>query len=178
MHMNSKRKRMYAIVTVAAAVATSPAWAGANDGPASDARIAAIVLSAEREEQHAADAEKLKFGTPLVWELAQRISVDDGAIDREFRALAGENDRTRKTSAAKDRFASLSGHDLEKAYVDGEVASHRQMLAELDRHLIPSATSEQMRQRLRELRAVLAAQLEHAEYVQNLITAPVSADPP
>jgi hypothetical protein len=25
---------------------------------------------------------------------------------------------------------------------------------------------------------VLAAQLEHAEYVQNLITAPVSADPP
>jgi hypothetical protein len=35
-----------------------------------------------------------------------------------------------------------------------------------------------MRQRLRELRAVLAAQLEHAEYVQNLITAPVSVDPP
>ena len=53
-----------------------------------------------------------------------------------------------------------------------------QMLAEVDRHLIPSASSEQMRHRLQELRAMIVAHLGHAEYVQGLITEPVSADPP
>jgi putative membrane protein len=176
--VNSKRKWMHGIVTVAAAVATSSAWAGPDDRPASDGRIAARVLSEGRDEQQIADAEKLKFETPLVWELAQRMSVDNAVIDREFRALAPENDRAPDRNAASARLANLSGHDLEKAYVDGEVTSHREMLAEVDRHLIPSASSEQMRHRLQELRAMIVAHLEHAEYVQGMITDPVSADPP
>ena len=62
----------------------------------------------------------------------------------------------------------LSGAELEKAYIDQEVRFHEAVLATLDRDLIPSASSEALRDRLTDLTTELKAELQHARNIQHV----------
>jgi len=144
---------------------TAPA-AGAID----DAHIVGRVLAMNRAEERTASAVKPKLVSAAVWQLADRIESDQADLDRQFLPLAPGGGESIEDAVANPQvgtdLANLSGAALEKAYVDREVDSHRAMLASLDRELIPSASSPALRERLANLRASLAAQLQQAQNVQ------------
>src|ERR1700730_2552907 len=139
-------------------------------GPLDDAQIADRVLAFNRAEVQTADAVKRKLSTPPVWQLAQRMTVDDSAVDRQLGSLAGAGQQSGGDGqAAGADLSSLSGDALEKAYVDREIQTHQTMLNALDGQLIPSAKSEDLRRRLNDVRAQTAAQLEEAQRGQHTL---------
>jgi predicted outer membrane protein len=140
--------------------------------PLDDAQIAGRVLAFNRAEVQTADAVKGKLSTPPVWQLAQRVSVDDSAIDQRIDALAKQSSPSTgagdREAAAAD-FSNLSGDDLEKAYVARVIQTHQAMLNVLDGQLIPSAKGEDLLRRLTDVRAETAAQLDDAQKVQHTL---------
>ena len=145
---------------------TAPA-AGSID----DARIVRRVLAMNRAEEQTAGSVKGRLVSVAVWQLADRMQADHADLDREFQPLAAGGGESIEDGAPEGQqgadLSTLSGDELEKAYVDREVDSHRAMLASLDRELIPNARSAALRERLVDLRTDLAAQLQYAQNVQH-----------
>jgi len=167
------RRIALAVFALAAGAAGRVLADPAAPGPASidDAQIVSRVLAMNRAEERTAQSVKGKFVSAAVWQLADRIQVDHADLDREFRRLAPDAEKAIEDGATDAQegpdLSKLSGDELEKAYVDREVKSHRAMLATLDRDLIPSARSAALRERLVDARAELAAQLQQARNVQH-----------
>ena len=161
-----------AVVTLTAGFAgRALADSTAPTGPIDDARIVSRVLAMNRAEERTAGAVKGKLVSAAVWQLADRIQSDYADLDRQFLPLApggGESIEDRVVDAKEPAdLSNLSGDALDKAYVEREVETHSAMLASLDRELIPAANDPALRQRLADLRADLAAQLQQARSVQH-----------
>ena len=166
-------------LAVAAFVVTAGAAGGVLAGPRTqeagqldDAQIAGRVLAFDRAEVQTAEAIKGKLSSGPAWELAQRLTVDNTARDRQLEALASPNQPSANDGAAGGRaaaaeLANLSGNALDKAYVDREIKEHQAMLDALDSQLIPSAKSEVLQRHLVELRVETAAQLAEAQAAQH-----------
>jgi putative membrane protein len=178
----NKSARISRLGTLAAAafVLTAGAAGGAMAGPRTqeagqldDAQIAGRVLAFDRAEVQTAEAIKGKLSSGPAWELAQRLTVDNTARDRQLEALASPNqpsaasDSAAGGRAAAAELANLSGDALDKAYVAREIKEHQAMLDALDSQLIPSARSEVLQRQLVELRVETAAQLAEAQAAQH-----------
>lgn len=163
------------VATIALTGAAGRALAAPSRMPAApldDAQIAGRVLAFNRAEVQTADAVKGKLSTPPVWQLAQRVSVDDSAIGPQIDALAKQGSASAGAAdgeAAAADFSNLSGDDLEKAYVARVIQTHQAMLNVLDGQLIPSAKGEDLLRRLTDVRAETAAQLDDAQKVQHTL---------
>ncbi len=125
-------------------------------GSLDDAQIAGRVLAFNQAEVQTADAVRGKLSTPPVWQLAQRMTVDDSAIDQKLSALAGKNQQSGSDGVAHGQAAgadlsNLSGDALENAYVDREIQTHQAMLNTIDSQLIPNAKSEDLQRRLNQI---------------------------
>jgi putative membrane protein len=142
----------------------------APTGPIDDARIVSRVLAMNRAEERTAGAVKGKLASVAAWQLANRIESDQADLDRQFLPLAAGGGESIEDVVADQQegadLAKLSGNALDKAYVEREVETHSAMLASLDQELIPGANDPALRQRLADLRAGLAAQLQQARNVQ------------
>ena len=146
-------------------------------GSLDDAQIAQRVLAFGRAEVQTANAVKARLSTPPVWQLAQRLSVDDATLDQRFAPLAAANQQSDSAGAADGGVADgqavgvdlsqLSGADLEMTYVEREIATHTAMLAALDGELLPGAKSEDLQRGLIDLRAETVAHLGHAQDVRH-----------
>ena len=156
-----------AVLALTAGVAgRAMAAPGASAGSAlDDAQIVRRVLALDRAEERRADAVKGKIASAAVWLLAERISLDDAALDQKFESLAPGVGRAASPPEQPD-LSNLSGDDLENAYVDREVESHKAMLATIDGELIPAAKGEELQGRLTDLRAAVATHLQAAENVK------------
>jgi putative membrane protein len=166
--------------TVALAALALSLWTAGNAwadptapaaGKSDDAQVVQQVLNLNRSEERTADAVKGKLASPPVWQLAQRMNVDHAALDRKFATLGGATQQSTGDRMAEGQgdgadLSKLSGNALEKAYVDREVKSHQTMLTALDRQLIPNAKSEELQRQLVDLRAEVAAHLDHAQSVR------------
>jgi putative membrane protein len=159
-------------VTFSAAgrVLADPARSPATGSP-DDTRIVQRVVDFNRGEERAADAVRGKLASLSTWELAQRIRVDYAAFDREL-SLASASEPTTGPADGGSRIALLPSalSDLDKTYVSGVVKAHEDMLAALDRELIPNAKDEQLQRRLLEERTEVAVHLASARAVQNAQT--------
>jgi putative membrane protein len=141
-------------------------------GQLDDAEIAGRVLAFDRAEVQTAEAVRGKLTSGPAWALAQRLTVDNSARDRELEALASPDQRSASGGVASGRAAAaeltnLSGDALDKAYVAHEIEEHQSMLAALDSQLIPSARSEMLQRQLVDVRAETAAQLAEAQNAQH-----------
>ncbi len=143
-----------------------------------DTQIIQYVLGVNKVEMQAANATKGRLSS-ATWQLAQRMSVDHAALDQNFRSLTpstpegrGEPIEPVDPDSLRDtaKLRVLDGDYLAKAYVNDEVTFHQAVLAALDQKLMPNAKSEELKARLRELRADAAAHLEHAKQVQQMIS--------
>ena len=159
-----------AVLALTAGVAgRAMAAPGASAGSAlDDAQIVRRVLALDRAEERRADAVKGKIASTVVWLLAERISLDDAALDQEFQSLApGDRGPDATGRPEQPDLSNLSGDDLENAYVDREVQSHQAMLATIDGELIPAARDRELQRRLGDLRSEVAAHLQAAENVKH-----------
>jgi putative membrane protein len=160
------------VLTAGAAGGVMAAPATPAAGQLDDAQIAGRILAFDRAEAQTAESVKGKLSSGPVWELAQRLTVDDSARDQQLEALAAPNQPSASDGVAGGpadgaELANLSGDALDKAYVDREVKEHQSLLAALDSQLIPSAKSEVLQRQLVDLRAETEAQLEQARRAQH-----------
>jgi len=139
-------------------------------GTLDDRQIAQRVVDLTRSQEQTSEAVKGRLASPPAWNLAERMEVDHAALEREFAPLAGTTLHSTAPVGAPQgdimALSKLSGDDLEKAYVDGEVKAHQAMLGTIDNQLLPGAQSDELRRRLVDLRAEVSAHLDHAQRVQ------------
>lgn len=172
--------RVFQVITafafsLAAHAAESKAAPSTSQRSLTDPEIVQYVLDADKYEQQASDAAKSKASTPAVRQLAERLSTDHAALDRQFRALpvsAREGEIGEKlTASSQERLAwlhMLQGDQFEQIYADYEVNLHGSVLAALDQLLLRNANDGELRARLQEMRSEAAAHLAAAQRVKDM----------
>lgn len=151
------------------------AWAQ-GAGP-TDPQIAAIVVTANQVDIDAGNLAKSKSDTKDVKEFAQRMITDHSGVNKSATDLVQKLHVTPESSPTSqslqkggdDNLAALkklSGHALDKAYIDHEVAYHEAVLQALDKTLIPSAQNAELKALLVKVRPAFVAHLDHAKRLQ------------
>jgi putative membrane protein len=145
-----------------------------------DAQIASIVVTANQVDvdagqlaaDQASDGQVKRFGRQMVTDhkdvnasavaLATKLKVtpEDNPTSRSLKAGGAENVAHLKT---------LKGAAFDKAYVDHEVAYHEQVLAAIDKTLIPGAKNDELKALLVKVRPAFAAHLDHAKQLQSTL---------
>ncbi|MBD9451390.1 DUF4142 domain-containing protein [Rhizobium sp. RHZ02] len=149
------------------------AWAA--DKP-TDPQIAHIAYTAGTIDIEAAKLAISKSKNKDVVAFAEDMVRDHEAVNKQALALVKklkvtpEDNETSKTltKAATDeraKLAKLSGASFDKAYVDNEVAYHKQVNGALETLLIPSASNAELKELLETGLRVFQGHQQHAEHV-------------
>jgi putative membrane protein len=165
------------VVQRAAATAEAPAGEGAAPS-LSDAEIAAIVVTANTIDAELGELADRRGTSGSVREFGRTMARDHRAVNASAVALVtklgvmpAENDVSRQLRADADTFRAqlekLTGAAFDSSYIEHEVSYHRAVVDAVDRLLIPSATSEELRKTLTDVRPALLAHLQHAEHLQS-----------
>ena len=142
-----------------------------------DAQIAAIVVTANQVD---IDAGKLaeSRGTKVdVKSFGRRMVADHSGVNKAAVDLVTKLKVTPESNATSDSLKAggeenlahlkgLTGAAFDKAYIDHEVAYHEQVLAALDKTLIPSAKNPELKALLVKVRPAFVDHLEHARKIQ------------
>jgi putative membrane protein len=178
---NSKKETtMFTRLVTAAALATSLSTAVfAADGP-SDPQIAHIAYTAGEIDIAAAKQALEKSKNAEVRDFAETMERDHKAVNEKALALVKklkvtpEDNATSKSleSAAKTEMKTLSklkGKAFDKAYVDNEVAYHKQVNGALETLLIPSAQNPELKSLLQTGLALFKEHQMHAEHLASMM---------
>lgn len=159
----------------ALALVSIPGWAQ-SAGP-SDPQIAAIVVTANQVDIDAGKLAESKTGSKDVKAFAQRMVTDHSGVNQAATDLVhklGVTPEDNPTSQSLKQggdanlanLKTLEGGGFDRAYVDHEVVYHENVLAALDKTLIPSARNEELKALLVKVRPAFVAHLEHARHLQ------------
>lgn len=85
------------------------------------------------------------------------VTPEDNPTSQSLKAGGAENVAHLKT---------LMGRAFDKAYVDHEVAYHEQVIAAIDKTLIPGAQNGELKALLVKVRPAFVAHLDHAKHLQ------------
>jgi putative membrane protein len=143
----------------------------------SDAQIAAIVVTANQVDIDAGAYASAHTDNADVKGFADRMVADHTGVNKDAVALVTklhvtpeESDTSRALKSGGDEnlthLKSLSGKELDKAYIDHEVAYHEAVINALDQVLIPNAQNAELKAMLVGVRPAFVAHLEHAKHVQ------------
>lgn len=163
--------------TVCIALAMALTTAAAAQAP-SDAQIAHIVVTANQVDIDAGKLAESKASHPDVRAFGKQMVTDHTGVNKQATALASrlgvkpeDNPTSRSLKADGDenlkKLKQLSGAAFDKAYVDREVAYHQQVLAAIDKTLIPNASNAELKALIVKVRPAFAAHLEHARRLQS-----------
>jgi putative membrane protein len=164
---------MFAAVLVAGLFVAAPPAQEIND-----AQIAAIVVTANQVDidagqlaaERATNAEVKKFSQTMV---TDHTGVNKSATDlaTRLKVTPEENETSKALKAGGEKnianLKTLKGAAFDKAYIDHEVAYHTQVLAALDKTLIPGAKNAELKALLVKVRPAFVAHLEHAKKIQS-----------
>lgn len=142
-----------------------------------DAQIASIVVTANQVDIDTGKLAVSRASTETIRSFAQLMvtdhtGVNEAAIDlaTSLRVTPQDNPTSRSLKAGGERstahLRTLSGAAFDKAYVDGEVAYHQQVIDALDKVLIPNAKNAELKALLVKVRPAFVAHLEHARRLQ------------
>lgn len=162
-----------ALTSAALALGAVPALA--TDAP-TDPQIAHIAYTAGSIDIDAARLALSKTTNDEVRTFAESMLNDHQAVNDQALALVGrlgvtpEDNATSQalTTAAEARQGELSGLDgvaFDRAYINNEVAFHRQVLEALDTVLIPSAQNAELKSLLETGYKLFQGHEQHAEHV-------------
>ncbi|MEZ2127169.1 MULTISPECIES: DUF4142 domain-containing protein [unclassified Sinorhizobium] len=160
---------------VAAICLLSPAAYAAGTAP-TDPQIAHIAYTAgEIDIEAAKQAIKISKNEDVVAFAKDMIrdheAVNKQALDlvKKLKVKPEDNDTSKSlVKAAKaehDRLSKLKGAAFDKAYVDNEVAYHKQVNKALETQLIPSAQNPDLKDLLETGLKVFQGHEQHAEHV-------------
>lgn len=141
-----------------------------------DPQIAHIAYTAGVIDIEAAKQAIEKSGNDMIVAFAKSMLQDHQAVNEQALALAKklgitpeDNDTSRAlTKAAKEeraKLAKLDGKAFDKAYIDNEVAYHKQVDAALQDLLIPSASNAELKSLLETGLKLFQGHEMHAEHV-------------
>ena len=147
----------------------------AADGP-SDPQIAHIAYTAGVIDVEAAKLAIEKSQNEDVVEFAETMLRDHEAVNvqaldlvKKLNVTPEDNDTSKAlTQAASDKraeLAKLGGAAFDKAYVDSEVAYHKQVNEALETLLIPSADNAELKSLLETGLKLFQGHQQHAEHV-------------
>jgi putative membrane protein len=153
----------------------APTFADAADKP-TDPQIAHIAYTAGVLDIEAAKQAISKSKTKAVVDFANDMLRDHQAVNDQALALVKklnvtpeDNDTSKAlTKAAEDERAKLDkldGAAFDKAYVDNEVAYHKQVDSALETLLIPSAQNVELKSLLETGLKIFQGHEQHAEMV-------------
>lgn len=165
------------LTTAAAAIALLLAgtWALAGDKP-TDPQIAHIAYTAGVIDVEAAKQAIATSKNKAVVEFAESMvrdheSVNKQALDlvKKLNVTPEDNDTSKALSQAaeakRSELAKLTGADFDKAYVENEVAYHKQVNGALETLLIPSAQNAELKSLLETGLKLFQGHQQHAEHV-------------
>ncbi len=192
--------RFWVLALVAAGVVGCTAEPGADaqvpaaaeetavSGPAaaqalSDGEIAAVVVAANGIDVSYGEIARARATDERVKQFAETMITDHSAVNESAVALVGrlgvtpqESDVSRSLESAaadtRDMLRATSGAEFDEAYIANEVTYHRAVLDALDTLLIPNATNAELRATLEGVRPAFEAHLQHAESLQQALSAP------
>jgi putative membrane protein len=143
----------------------------------SDAQIAHIVVTANQVDIDAGKLAASQATNPDVRKFGQQMVTDHAGVNKRAAALTSklgvtpeDNATSQSLKAGGDRniarLKALKGAELDKAYIDNEVAYHQAVLDAIDKTLVPSAKNAELKALIVEVRPAFVAHLEHAKQVQ------------
>jgi putative membrane protein len=151
--------------------------AGVSAQGVDDAQIAAIVVTANQVDVDAgrlakerARGEVRAFAQLMI---TDHTAVNDLATNLVARLNVAPQDNPTSQSLKADgdkniaNLKTLEGAAFNKAYIDHEVVYHQQVIDALDKILIPSATNEELKALLMNVRPAFVAHLGHAKTLQS-----------
>lgn len=153
----------------------SVALAGAQDKP-TDPQIAHIAYTAGVIDIEAAKLAIEKSKTQAVVDFANGMLRDHEAVNvqaldlvKKLNVTPEDNDSSKALSDAaakkRDELAKLEGAAFDRAYVDNEVAYHKQVNGALETLLIPSAENAELKELLETGLKLFQGHQAHAEHV-------------
>lgn len=166
---------MRAVTAFLGAVAFAFAGAAQAAGP-TDPEIAHIAYTAGNIDIAAAKQALTKSHNATVRAFATEMVRDHQAVNDKALALLKELKVTPKDNATSEalskqadetlkRFAKLSEHDFDHAYLNNEVAYHNTVNSALKTTLIPSATNGQLKSLLETGLTLFTEHQKHAEHL-------------
>ncbi len=166
-------KTLSPILTAALILVATAAFAQS----ASDAQIAAIVVTANQVDIDAGKLAQMRGHGAEVKDFAKLMVADHSGVNKQAVALVTKLKVTPEDNATSQALAAggvenlktlkaLSGVAFDKAYVAHEVAYHQQVIDALDKALIPNAQNAELKALLVAVRPAFVAHLEHAQKIQ------------
>ncbi|MDK1493492.1 DUF4142 domain-containing protein [Sinorhizobium sp. 7-81] len=165
------------LATAAAAIALllGSNWALAADKP-TDQQIAHIAYTAGVIDVEAAKQAIATSKNKTVVEFAESMvrdheSVNKQALDlvKKLNVAPEDNDTSKALSQAaetkREELAKLTGADFDRAYVENEIAYHKQVNGALETLLIPSAQNAELKSLLETGLKLFQGHQQHAEHV-------------
>ena len=157
-----------------------PQEAAAPAPAVSDPQIAEIVLAANDVDVAAGELARERGADARVREFGSRMVEDHTAVNQAAAELAGRLGVTPEATptsqslrdggeSSRSRLSGLSGADFDRAYMEGEVNYHQQVLDAIDQTLIPSAQNAELRTLLERTRPAIEAHLQHARDLQSAL---------
>ena len=165
-------------ITVAVAAVVSGVVLQAQS--VTDGQIAAIVVTANQVDVDAGKVAEAKGTHSEVKAFGRQMAADHSGVNKQAAALAAklglkpEDNPTAQSlksggEANVKKLQALTGAAFDRAYIDNEVAYHRQVLEALDTTLIPSAQNAELKALLEKVRPAFVAHLSHAQAIQKVL---------
>jgi putative membrane protein len=146
----------------------------------SDPQIAHIAYTAGVIDIEAARQAIAKSGNKAVVDFAQAMLRDHEAVNKQALDLVKKLNVTPEDNATsqalakaaadeREKLSGLKGKDFDKAYIDNEVAYHKQVNGALETLLIPSASNAELKSLLETGLKIFQGHQQHAEHVASEI---------
>ena len=168
---------MQTLATIATAItlAVAGSVAVAADKPAvNDAQIAQIVVTANTIDIENGQIAVKQSKTASVDEFANLMIKDHTAVNNNATALVtrlgvkpepSDTSKSLRDAADKEqaKLKGLKGAEFDRAYLENEVAYHKQVLGAINDTLIPNAQNAELKKMLVDVKPAFQAHLDHAE---------------
>ena len=165
------------VLTMALMLPGFAATAHSADKALNDAKIAHIVVTANHVDIDAGNLAKKKASNKDVQAYAQRMIGEHTDVNKQATDLATklkvtpEDNAISKSLKAEgkknlDKLNGLSGNEFDKAYIEGEVKLHQQVIEVADKQLVPNVKNEELKALLVKVRPALVSHLEHVKQIQ------------
>ena len=167
------------LITVAAGLLLAPV--AASGQAIDDARIAAVVVTANQVDIDAGQFAYSRSTNDKVKEFAQLMVNDHTAVNKAATELvtrlkvspqASPTSEALKSGGEKTlaHLKTLKGAAFDRAYIDHEFAYHQQVIDALDTVLIPGATNAELKALLIKVRPAFIAHRDHAKSLQSMMS--------
>ena len=147
----------------------------------SDAQIAMVqvvdnqndVSSAKMAKEKSNNAEVLKFADTMIKD-HQSILNKVNALCKKLKVTPMASDLSKKMNAeaanSKKIFMAKTDKKFDKAYIDAEVAEHKEGIKTLQNVLIPQTQNAELKALLIKVLPILKMHLAHAEEIQKMLS--------